>query len=150
MIYSSWGIEQNIPKLVILGHFLSFYPLKTPKIKTLKMKNLLEISSFYTCVPKNHIHMMYGSCDTERDIEFFVILGHFLSFYPTWWSQKSKLKRKKKKEKNARGYYPFMHTCEPWMKIIRYIWFLKYKVQQTEIFVNLGHFLPLHYFTRVP
>ena len=35
MIYMiwSWDIEQNILKLVILGHFLPFYPPKTPKIK---------------------------------------------------------------------------------------------------------------------
>ena len=53
MIYSSWDIEQNILKLVILGHFLPFYPLKTPKIKILKKWiTLLEISSFYTCAPK--------------------------------------------------------------------------------------------------
>ena len=38
---------------VILGHFLQFYPLATRKIKILKKwKNYLEISSFYTWVPK--------------------------------------------------------------------------------------------------
>ena len=31
MIYSSWDIEQNKLKLVILGHFLPFIPLKTTK-----------------------------------------------------------------------------------------------------------------------
>ena len=36
MIYSSWDIEQNLLKLVILGHFLPFYHQKTPKIKILK------------------------------------------------------------------------------------------------------------------
>ena len=52
MIYSSWDIEQNILKLVILGHFFPFHSLKTRKIKILKKwTNLLEIS-FYTCVPK--------------------------------------------------------------------------------------------------
>ena len=53
MIYSSWDIEQNILKLVILGHFFPFYPFKNPKNQNfVKWKNLLEISSFYTCVPK--------------------------------------------------------------------------------------------------
>ena len=33
MIYSSWDIEQSILNLVILGHFLSFYPQKPPKLK---------------------------------------------------------------------------------------------------------------------
>ena len=53
MIYSYWDIEENILKLVILSSFLPFYPPK--KLKNLnfeKLKNLLEISSFYTYVPK--------------------------------------------------------------------------------------------------
>ena len=155
MIYSSWGIQQNILKLVILGHFLSFYLLKTPKIKTSKNEKICWRYRHFT-----HVFQKPYSYDVRflwyraRQIEFFVILGHFLSFYPTWWSQKSKLKRKKKNEKNAWGYYPFMHTCEPWMKIIWYIWFLKYKVRQTEIFVNLGHFWPFYpptlFYTCVP
>ena len=40
MIYSSWDIEQNIMKLVILGHFLPFYSLKTPKIKNFKNEKI--------------------------------------------------------------------------------------------------------------
>ena len=53
MIYSSWYMERGRLKLPNLGHILPFYPLKTRKIKILKKwKNLLEISSFYTCVPK--------------------------------------------------------------------------------------------------
>ena len=31
---------------------------------------------------KNHNHMNFGTCDRERLTEFFVILGHFLPFYP--------------------------------------------------------------------
>ena len=53
MIYSSRDIEQNILKLIILGHFLPFYPPKNPKNQiSEKWRNLLEISSFRTCVPK--------------------------------------------------------------------------------------------------
>ena len=38
--------------IVILGHFLPFYPLTTQKIKILKKsKNYWEILSFYTSVP---------------------------------------------------------------------------------------------------
>ena len=36
MIYSSWDIDQNRLKLVILGLFCLFNPLKTSKIKLLK------------------------------------------------------------------------------------------------------------------
>ena len=51
MNYSSWEIEQNTLSLVILGHFLPFYPLKNPKNQNFeKWKKLLEISSFYTII----------------------------------------------------------------------------------------------------
>ena len=64
MIYSSWDKECDKLKLVITGHFLPFYthtppPLTTPnKPKNQsfgKWKKLLEISPFYTCVPKTTI-----------------------------------------------------------------------------------------------
>ena len=53
MIYISWDTECDRLKLVIMGHFLS-PPLITQEIRILKKwKKLLEISSFYTCAPKN-------------------------------------------------------------------------------------------------
>ena len=60
MIYSVQDIEYDRLKLVIMGHFLRHYAspsfLKHHKIRILKKwKNLLEISSFYTCVPKTTI-----------------------------------------------------------------------------------------------
>ena len=55
MIYSSWNIEQNRLKLVILGHFLPFHPppLKTRKIKFWKNeKNPWAYYHFiHVCVP---------------------------------------------------------------------------------------------------
>ena len=72
MIYSSWDIEQNLLKLVILGHFLPFTPLKTPKIKILKNKKFagdIIILHMYT---KNHNHMMYGSWDMQWDRQNFL------------------------------------------------------------------------------
>ena len=42
MIYSSWDIEQNTLKLVILGHFLPLYtPKKPPKSKFWKIKKFV-------------------------------------------------------------------------------------------------------------
>ena len=56
MIYRCWDKGQSILKLVILGHFLPFYPSKNPKTQNFeKWKKLLEIS-FYTCVPKITIY----------------------------------------------------------------------------------------------
>ena len=80
MIYSSWVIEHEGLKLVIVGHFLPFTHLRPQKISFEKMKNLLEISSFYICVPKNHKHMMLGSWDTEWDVQNF--LSYWAIFCP--------------------------------------------------------------------
>ena len=89
-IYSSWDIAQNILKLVILGHFLPFYPLKPQKSRFKKWKNLLEISSFFTCAPKNH-----KPCDAwflrywVRQTKFFVWI--VVCPFTTLWTQKIKI-----------------------------------------------------------
>ena len=79
IIHSSWDVEQNILKLVILVHFLPFYPQKPLKSKFWKM----EIS-FYTCEPK--ITIMYDSWDTEWDrqnfLSFWVIFCPFNNTLP--------------------------------------------------------------------
>ena len=41
-----------------------------------------DVSILHLCT-KNHNHMIYASWDTECDRQFFVILCHFLPFYPT-------------------------------------------------------------------
>ena len=64
MIYSSGDIECDRPKLVIIGHFLPFYPPPPPTKKNKnknknqnfeKMKKIAEVSSFYTCVAETTI-----------------------------------------------------------------------------------------------
>ena len=64
MIYSSWDKEQNILKLVILGHFLPFYPppSKNPKNQNFeKWKNLLKIYHF------THEYQKSQSYDVRSD-----------------------------------------------------------------------------------
>ena len=41
------------------------------------------MSSFYNCETKKNNQMMYAYSDMECGRQFFVILGHFLLFYPT-------------------------------------------------------------------
>ena len=62
MIYSPWDIEQNILKLVNLGHFLHFYPPKKPQNQNFEKWNYLpeDIIILQMCT-KNHNHMMHGS-----------------------------------------------------------------------------------------
>ena len=59
-------------------------------------KKLLEISSFYTCVPKTTI--IWGTVPEIRsETELFAILGHFLPFYtPSLTSQKTKFSKNEK------------------------------------------------------
>ena len=79
MIYSSWDIEHDGLKLVILGHFLPFYsPKHSRKQNFEKMKKIAGDIIILLVRTKNQNHMMHGSWDTEWDRQnFFVILGHF-------------------------------------------------------------------------
>ena len=143
MIYSSWYIEQNIMKLVILCHSLLFYPPKIPKNQNFKKwKNLLEISSFYTCVTKITIIWctvpeIWGK--TDKKICHF---GPYFALLPPPLLMISKIKILKKYKKRMPGDIIFLHihVYHKWRSYD--IWFLKHKVQQTEMFVTLGHSLP--------
>ena len=81
MIYSSWELERDRLKLVVMGQFLPLNTtpalLKTQNIRILKKKKTLLEISFYTCT-KNHNHMRYGFWDRVRQTDFLVCLGHFL------------------------------------------------------------------------
>ena len=76
MIYSSWL------KMVTLGHFLPFLPPKKPKNQILKNENICWRYHHFT-----QVYQKLQSYDVRflrygvRQTEFFVILGHFLSFY---------------------------------------------------------------------
>ena len=135
--------------LVILDHFLPFYPTKTPqKSKFWKMKKFAgDIIILHMCT-KNHNHMMnhesYSSWDTEWDTEFFVILGHFLPFYHLLTSPLMipKIKILKKKWKKIPGDIILLdvHVYHKWKSYD--IWFLKYKVRHVTYLPS--HFHPIH------
>ena len=136
MICSSWDIEQNMLKLVILGHFLPFYPPKNSKNQNFeKWKNLLEIS-FYTCVPKiTIIWCMVPEIWSATD-KTFCHYGPFFALLPPYGPRKSKFW---KNEKNTWRYYHFTHVYHKWQSYD--VWFLSYWAQQTEFFVILDYFL---------
>ena len=53
MMYDSWGMKRNRQNFFSFWDiFLPFYPTNNPKIFGKMKKNPLEISSFYTSVPK--------------------------------------------------------------------------------------------------
>ena len=83
MIYSSWDIESNRLKLVIMSHFsallhpppLSLLPL-TKQSPQKKQRNYRRYHHFKP-QPYEVGLLRYG----VRQTEFFVILGHFFRFY---------------------------------------------------------------------
>ena len=83
MIYSSWNIEQNTLKLVILGHFLPLYHLKTPKNQNFeKMKKFAGDTIILHMYPKSQSYDVWFLRNGMRQTKNFVILGNFLPFYP--------------------------------------------------------------------
>ena len=77
--------------MVILGHFLPFYPLRPQKSRFLKMEKFagdIIILHMYT---KNHNHMMYGSwhmdCYRQNFLSLWTI---FYPFTPPYGPRKSK------------------------------------------------------------
>ena len=136
MIYSSWDIKQNKLKLVILGHFLPFIPLK-----------ILKNKKFCWRYHSTLVHQKSQSYDVQllrcwvRKTKNFVILGHFFLFYlsPLMIPNIKILKKMKKIPGDIILIY--IHVYLKWRSY--YIWFPKYKVRQTEIFDMLGHFFAL-------
>ena len=84
----------------------------------------------------------------ECDSDTFWNFGQFFALLPTpthpstpaplLTIQKIKIM---KKWKNTMRYYHFTHVYYKWQSYD--VWFLRYEVQQTEIFVILDNFLPL-------
>ena len=107
MIYSSWDIEQNILKLVILGHFLPFYPLKTPKIKILKNEKICWRYHHFTHVYhklKSWCMVPEISSTTDR---FFFHFGKFFAHLPP----KNPKNQNFEKMKKMPGDIIILHKC---------------------------------------
>ena len=95
------------------------------------------MSSFQTCATKNMIiWCMLTQIWSVTDITF-CHLRPFFVLLPHYWPQKLKFG---KKFKNTWRYYPFTHVYHKSKS--HHVCFLRYKVQRTELFVILGHFLP--------
>ena len=79
---------------------IHWWTLKKLKNQTFeKMKKMLEISSFHTCVPKNTIiWATVPEIASVSETKFFVILGHFLSCYPPAPPKNSEFWKNEKKK----------------------------------------------------
>ena len=108
MICSSWDIECNRLKLVAMDHFFSLlpHPPKNKKNQNFEKmeKNIRDIIILHKC------SMMYCPWDMKLKKQFFVILGHFLAFYPTKNPKKSKF------WKNEKTYWRYNHFTHVYQK----------------------------------
>ena len=93
MIYSSWDIEHDILKLVILGHFLLFYQKRTQKTKFWNNKKNCWRYHHYSCEPKITNILFTVPRYRMRQTELFVTFCYFLLLLP-------------------------LHTCVSYIKII--------------------------------
>ena len=102
MVPEIWSVTDRI--FLILDYILPFHPTNSPKIKIKKSneKECLDISSFYTSVPKIMI-ISYTVPEIWHvtDVILFFIFGYLLPFYPLPSYQPKKIKiQKKNKLKN--------------------------------------------------
>ena len=121
---------------VILCHFLPFYPTNKPQNQNFQKekKNYLEMSTFYTCVPKIMIIWCMLPEIWSTTVTFLCHFGPFFAF-----TSLTTLKTKIWKNiKNPLRYYPFTHMHHTWRWYD--VWFLRYRAWQKEFFVILGHF----------
>ena len=120
---SSWDTEQNLLKLAILGQFLPFY---TPK----NLKNQSTVPEILSETDRIFCH--FGP--------FFVLLLFAPLPHPQLNNHKNQNLEKKNEKMPGDIILLYIHVYHKWRSYD--IWFLKYKVWQTEIFVILGYFLP--------
>ena len=106
-------------------------------------KKLLEISSFYTCVPKTEI--IWATVSEIRNQTFFLQQEsnrdcHFRPFFallPHYWPRKLKFG---KNVNNTWRYYPFTHLHHKSRS--HDVWFQRYKAQNTEFLSFWATFCP--------
>ena len=103
------------------------------------MKKLLEILSFYTCVPKTTVPEIRS--ETDR---MFCPFGPFFALL-TPNNPKNQNFHKMKKRLEILSFERYYHFMRVYHKLQSYdVCFWRYRVWQTEFFVILDHFLPFY------
>ena len=123
-----------VTDLIVIFHFGLFFALATSltahKIKISKQwKKHLEISSFYTSVPKI-INRLYCSWDMTRSgCNFCFNLGLYFSFLPLYSPKNKNFKKMKKKKKKSWRYYFTPVYQKLWLDDVQ---FLRYGARQMD------------------
>ena len=93
-----------------MGHFLPFYPSNIPKTQKMeKIKKILEISSFYICVPKTMIRWcMVPEIWCTIDV---IVISHFALFFALYPPLAAVKNQYFEKITKAPGDIIILHTC---------------------------------------
>ena len=127
MLYYSWGmVRDRCNYFSFWAIFCPFTPIAVQKIKIFKKwKKHVEISSFYTCVPKIMI-----ICYTVPEIwcvTDVIVIFHFGLFFALLLQQ-PKNSKFWKNEKNSWRYHHFTYVYQKlWSNDV---WFLRYGAHQ--------------------
>ena len=138
-IYGFWDINCNRQILfVILGYFLSFYPLTAQKMKISKKWKHLETSSFYTSVPKLLI-ISYTVLEILC-VTHVIVVFHFGQFFALLHPPHNNQKKKNFTDKKRQEISSF-YTSVPKIMIICYIvleiWCVTTKWKKNADLINL-------------
>ena len=128
-----YGVRQA-EFFVLLGHFLptpNFWKNEKSIWRCHHFKRLYQKSRSYDVY-----FLSYGVRQT------FCHFRPFFALLPYYWPCELKFGKKFKK---TWRYYPLSHVYHKWGSYD--VWFLRYKVQQTEFFIILGYFCPLTFLT---
>ena len=112
----------------------SFSPVKTQKIKILKLKKTSgDIIILQICtINENHMnHMVYSSCNIEHDGQNFLLFWTVFCSFILITTQKMKI---------LKNWKNFKHVSRK--RQSHDVWFLSYQAQRIDLFVILDHFFP--------
>ena len=135
--YDIWFLRYGVQQtyfFVILDCFLPFYNQKI-KILTKWKKQKQKAWRDYHFTHDVSYDILFLRNGVQW-MDFFVILGYLLPFYPSN-NPKTQLKKVK-----MSGDIIILHTYQKWQPYD--VWFLRYGVQRIELFVILDHFLPFY------
>ena len=115
-----------------MGYFLPLHPFALKNENFTKMKKCLEISSFYTSVPKIMI-----ICYTVPEIwyvMYVIVIFHFGLFFALLLPYQPKNSKFQKNKKNTWRYHHFTHVYQKlWLDDVR---FLRYGARQMDGWTN--------------
>ena len=127
-------------EMVIMGHFLLFYTLKTPQNKNFQKmkKNAGDIIISKMCT-KNHNHIRHSSWDTKWDRQNFLLFWAIFCPFTPLTTQTIKILKKSKK---ASGDVIILQVCTKNHNLMLYAsWNMEC---DRYIFIMLCHFLPFN------